>query len=102
MTLPDDAVVKQRCLDPLHPAGALIDQRLAQPPLGTPLTHVRGRYPRLRQATLHEQGPQPARIGAIGLGPTLLAPQRARLRRLSEWFASDFAPHFAAVIRPHL
>src|SRR4051794_15506860 len=55
----DDAVVKQRRLDPLEPARALVDQRLAQPGLRAPLAYVRGRDPRLRQAALGEQRPQP-------------------------------------------
>ena len=79
-----DAVVKQRRLDPLHPTGALVDQRLAQPRPGPPLAHVRRRDPRLRQPPLTQQRPQPARVGAIGLGPSLLAAQRARLRRLGQ------------------
>src|SRR4051794_28310810 len=69
----DDAVVKQRRLDPLRPARALVDERLAQPCLGAPFAHVRGRDPRLRQPPLHEQRPQPARVGAIGLGVALLS-----------------------------
>jgi hypothetical protein len=43
-----------------------------------------GGDPRLRQPALGEQRPQPARVGAIGLGVTLLASQRARLRRLGQ------------------
>ena len=79
-----DAVVKQRRLDPLHPTGALVDQRLAQARPGPPLAHVRRRDPRLRQPPLTQQRPQPARVRAIGLGVALLAAQRARLRRLGQ------------------
>src|SRR3954470_24357869 len=53
----DDAVVKQRRLDPLQPGRALVDERLAQPRLRTPLAHMRGRDPRLRQAALGQQRP---------------------------------------------
>jgi hypothetical protein len=52
-----DAVIKQRRADPLQPAGAFVDQRLAQPRLGAPLPDMRGRDPRLRQPALGEQGP---------------------------------------------
>jgi hypothetical protein len=77
-------VVKERGLDSLQPAGALVDQGLAQPRAGAPLTHVGRRDPGLGQPALAEQRAQPARILAVGLGAPLPAPQRARLDRLGE------------------
>jgi hypothetical protein len=79
-----DAVVEQRCLDALQPAGALVDERLAQAGAGAPLAHVCGRDPGLGQAALRQQRPQPARVLAVSLGASLAAPAGARLGRLGE------------------
>jgi hypothetical protein len=79
-----DAVVKQRRLDPPQPAGALVDERLAQPGAGAPLAHVGGRDPGLGQPALRQQRAQPARVLAVGLGAPLLAAQGARLGRLGQ------------------
>jgi hypothetical protein len=42
------------------------------------------RNPRLRQPSLDQRLPHQASIGAVGLGPTLPAPQRRRVRRFGQ------------------
>ncbi len=63
-------------LDPRQPRRALVDQRLAQAGQRTQLTDLRRRNPRLGQASLLQQQPQPARILTVGLGPLLASPPR--------------------------
>jgi hypothetical protein len=76
--------VEERRLDSLQPGRALVDQGLAQAAASAPLTHLRRRDPGLGQAPLAEQGAQPARVLAVGLGAPLVAPQGARLDRLGK------------------
>jgi hypothetical protein len=76
--------MKERGLDALQPARALVDQRLAQPGAGAPLEHMRGRDQGLRQPPLQEQRAQPPGVLAVGLGAPLPAPQGAGLDRLGQ------------------
>ena len=79
-----DAVVIEGRADPLDPAGALGQQRVAQPGARAPLPHVLGRAPRFRQPPLAQQLAQPLGIRAVGLGAALAAAQRAGLHRLGQ------------------
>jgi hypothetical protein len=67
--------MEQGRLDPLQPLRALVDQGVTHPGPRTPLAHVLGRDPRLREPPVAEQLAQPPGVLAIGL--------RAPLRRES-------------------
>jgi hypothetical protein len=79
-----DAVVIEHRVHPLLALGALLDQRVATSHSGPEIKQVRGRDPRLREATDQQQLPQMPGIGPIGLRASLLALQAAGLSRLGE------------------
>ena len=76
--------MEQGGVHPLQPAGPLVDEVLVEPHEHAGVEHVGGRDPRLGHPPIDEQLAQVAGVGPIGLGPTLLAAQRRRLRRLSD------------------
>jgi hypothetical protein len=55
---PPAALLKQLHLQPLLPAGALVDQPLAHPHPDTQLGYLRGRDPRRRQLARQEEAEQ--------------------------------------------
>ena len=82
-------VIEHR-MDALLPLTALIDQRVTQPHPRAQIEQVLGRDVGLGQPTAHQQLPQTPRVAAVGLGPPLVALQRARLGRLGQMrFSTD-------------
>ena len=76
--------MEQGGVHPLQPAGPLVDEVLVEPDKHTGVEHVGRRDPRIGHPPIDEQLAQVAGVGPISLGPTLLAAQRRRLRRLSD------------------
>ena len=76
--------MEQGRVDPLQPARALVDEVLVEPHQHPCVQHVGRRDPRLRHPSIDEQLAEMTGVGPICLGPTLLAAQRRRLRRLSD------------------
>src|SRR6266545_2703978 len=71
-------------IQPLQPRRALLLQVLIQPHPRPGLKHVRRWDPRLGQVALHQQLPQVAGVGPVGLGAALAASLGGRLRRLGQ------------------
>jgi hypothetical protein len=80
------ALVERLRLQPLLPAGALVDQCLAQPHGHAQLQDLRRRDPGLRQLP-HRKQPQQVAISAVGLRPPLAPALGCRLRRIGEMSA---------------
>ncbi|VAZ70883.1 hypothetical protein LAUMK4_00623 [Mycobacterium persicum] len=78
------ALMEQLGVDALLPGTALLHQRAIQPAQGANLHHLRRRDPQLGEPALHQQRPQQPRIGAVGLGSLLGAPQPRDLGRIPQ------------------
>jgi hypothetical protein len=96
--------VEELRLQPLLPAGALVDQRLAQPHTRTQLQDLRRRDPRLRQLARREQPQQQIAVGPVGLRAPLAPALTRRLGRVSEMGAMprplDLLDHEPPARRP--
>jgi hypothetical protein len=77
-------LVEELRLQPLLPAGALVDQPLTQPHARAQLQDLLRRDPRLRQLARREQPQQQVAVGAVGLRPPLTATLSRRLRRVGQ------------------
>ena len=78
------ALVEQRRVDPLHPGGVLGAQVVIQLEQRPAFQDMPRRDPAFRQPPVGQQHPQVPRIGAVGLGVPLAAPQRGGVRRLGD------------------